>query len=281
MAGLLAWRNYIDSATLSSTSAIDPAHPLANLKLRGLSRGMRVTSGAGFTITANFAAADALDLGVIALLGLNRRNGERFSGTMTIQRSTNGSTWSTLDTVSISDNARSSLPANFIYPLAAGAWSASGWPWLRVTWATGGTELGALARLWAGPALVLPDGVDAGWQMGFRDSGSLDATDGQQWVASPGVRTRVLTIPLESARDTETTWGFSDTAGTFVAADRMSLQALQLEAGTTGEVIACPRTSSPLWAHRAGVYGHIEQPWAIGHQSGPYWGAGLTVVEER
>lgn len=108
---------------------------------------------------------------------------------------------------------------------------------------------------------------------------SLDATDGQQWVESPGVRTRVLTIPLEGARDTETAWGFRD--GSEIVTNSMSLNALQLEAGTTAEVIAIARTSTTQWTRRSAVYGHIEQPWAIGHKSGPFWGASLTIVEER
>lgn len=134
-------------------------------------------------------------------------------------------------------------------------------------------------RLWIGDALVLPDGVDAGWSMSFRDSGSLDATDGQQWVESPGVITRVLTVPLEGARKTELHWGFAD--GATDITNQMSLNALQLEAGTTGEVIAIARTQSDLWVSRTMVYGHIDQPWAIGHTAGPYWGGTLTVVEER
>ena len=136
-----------------------------------------------------------------------------------------------------------------------------------------------MGRLWAGPALFLPDGIDAGWQMGFRDSGTLDATAGQQWVESPGARTRVLNLPLEGARDTETTWGFADGSG--LVTNPMSLNALQLEAGTTGEVIAIARTSTQQWIRRCAIYGHIEQPFAIGHKAGPYWGTSLTVVEER
>lgn len=280
MAGLLAWRNYIDNAALTTSSAVDLSFPLSNVQQRGLAQPMRVSSGAGFTITANFNAADDLDLGLIGMLGLNRRNNERFYGTATIQRSTNGITWSTVATVSVSDNARSSLPANLFYVPPA-PWGTSAYPWLRVQWNTGGTELGSISRLWVGPALILPDGVDAGWSMGFRDSGSLDATEGQQWIESRGVRTRVLNIPIESAKSTDLTWGFSDADNTFIAPDRMSLQALQMEAGCTGEVIALPRTSTPLWMHRAGVYGHIEQPWQISHKAGPHWGGTLTIVEER
>jgi len=135
-----------------------------------------------------------------------------------------------------------------------------------------------IARVWIGDAVMLGDGVDAGWSMSFVDSGSIDATSGQQWVESVGVRTRVLTIPLEMGRETETVWGFVD-AG--IADGRASLHALQLEAGTTSEVLAIARTSTTSWVRHTAVYGHIEQPWSIGHKTGPYWGSTLTVVEER
>lgn len=150
---------------------------------------------------------------------------------------------------------------------------------VQVEYASSITGVFSLGRLWVGDALVLPDGIDAGWQMAFRDSGSLDATDGQQWVQSPGVITRVLTIPLEGARDTETHWGFAD--GSEAISNRMSLHALQHEAGVTGEVIAVARTSTATWVNRTMVYGHIDSPWAIGHSAGPFWGGSLTVVEER
>lgn len=150
---------------------------------------------------------------------------------------------------------------------------------VQIEYASSITGVFSLGRLWVGDALVLPDGIDAGWSMAFRDSGSLDATDGQQWVQSPGVITRVLTIPLEGARDTETHWGFAD--GSEAISNRMSLHALQLEAGVTGEVIAVARTSTATWVNRTMVYGHIEQPWQIGHKAGPFWGGALTVIEER
>lgn len=150
---------------------------------------------------------------------------------------------------------------------------------VRITYTSSITGTFTLGRLWIGDALVLPDGIDAGWSMGFRDSGSLDPTDGQQWIESPGVRTRVLSIPLDGARETETVWGFADGASSIT--NRMSLHALQMECGTTGEVIAVARTGTALWTRHSAVYGHIEQPWQIGHKAGPFWGGALTVIEER
>ena len=168
------------------------------------------------------------------------------------------------------------LPAHMGIPLPPGIPASSQW---RITITSSDTSPIGIGRLWIGEALVLPDGIDAGWQMGFRDSGSLDATDGQQWVRSLGVITREVQIPLEGARDTEIHWGFAE--GSEIVTNAMSLNALQLEAGVTGEVIAVARALTTLWTSRTMVYGHIDSPWAIGHTAGPYWGGSLTVVEER
>lgn len=168
------------------------------------------------------------------------------------------------------------LPAHMGILLPPGIPASSQW---RITITSSDMAPIGIGRLWIGEALVLPDGIDAGWQMGFRDSGSLDATDGQQWVRSLGVITREVQIPLEGERDTEIHWGFAE--GSEIVTNAMSLNALQLEAGVTGEVIAVARTLTTLWTSRTMVYGHIDSPWAIGHSAGPYWGGSLTVVEER
>lgn len=212
---------------------------------------------------------------MVAVLGM----WHEYKGAAVISyRAAVGGTWTEVGSVNAAVvQARVAyLPAHLVVHLTQPV-SASGQ--IRVEFPDSDTTPVRFGRLWISDALVLPDGIDAGWQMGFRDSGSLDATDGQQWVQSPGVITRVLTIPLEGERDTETHWGFAD--GSEAITNRMSLHALQMEAGTTGEVIAVARTSTDLWTQRTTVYGHIEQPWAIGHTAGPYWGGSLTVVEER
>lgn len=212
---------------------------------------------------------------IIAVLGVGRE----YTGSIIVShRADPSAAWTELGSINagILQAMGTYLPTHLVFYLdqplpAAGQ--------IRLEFPESDTTPLSFGRLWFGDALVLPDGVDAGWSMSFRDSGSLDATDGQQWVESPGVITRVLTVPLEGARNTETHWGWKD-GGSYVT-NRMSLNALQLEAGTTGEVIAVARTSTDLWTQRTTVYGHIEQPWAIGHTAGPHWAATLTIVEER
>lgn len=149
---------------------------------------------------------------------------------------------------------------------------------LRLRYSSANNRSLRVGRLWISDALTLPDGVDAGWSMSFRDTGTLDPTSGGQWVPSPGVRSRVLTIPLEAACSGVYAWGFDDEARAIT--QPQNLHALQLQAGTTGEVIAIARTRTPLWARQSAVYGHIDQPFAITHKAGPYWGSTLSIVEE-
>lgn len=148
----------------------------------------------------------------------------------------------------------------------------------ELTWSSLDGQPFSLARLWIGEAIELGDGVDAQWRSGFRDSGTLDVTDGGQHIPTVGVVTRTLSLSL-SAKDTELAWGFKDGGAVITNAD--NLHALQREAGTVGEVIVVPRASTPLWAQASGIYGHIDGAWEIEHQSGPNWRAAFTVEQER
>lgn len=230
-------------------------------------------------IGGNFTTIDAIGAGRVAVLSTGALQYARLSMLMGLipgrysiemQRFT-VSGWISLGTRMLDGKATTAL-----WKLPAGILTGGRYKWIFT--APSATKF-TVSRAWIGDALVLPDGVDGGWSMTFRDSGSLDYTDGQQWVESPGVKTRVLNIPIEGARSTEESWGFVD--GEEETTLHANLHGLQMEAGTTGEVIAIPRTSTDAWIRSTAVYGHIEQPWSIGHKAGPYWGATLTIVEER
>lgn len=235
--------------------------------------GAFTTIGGASALRSAKLSLDAPDaIHVVAVLGITSD-----SGSVTIDhRAGDTGTWTMLAVADLRSQANDYLPKSVIVAIQDGIPAASQ---VRVSFTSMASLHHGAARLWAGPALTLPQGVDAGWSMTFRDSGSLDVSAGQQWYASTGVRTRALTIPLEGAQETRTAWGFDDGDETTTSA--MSLHALQLEAGTTGEVIAIARTDTQLWTRRTAIYGHIEQPWSIAHKAGPYWGSTITVVEER
>lgn len=146
-----------------------------------------------------------------------------------------------------------------------------------IDWQNGVADVFSLARLWIGPALELPNGIDAAWSMSFADTGTLEASEGQQFYARTGVRQRLLSLSLTGI-DTKTAWGMSD--ADLAISTYNNLHQLQLDAGTTGEVIVIPRTQTPAWIRRVSLYGHITREWSIEHQAGPNWRASFTVAEE-
>lgn len=206
-------------------------------------------------------------LRLLGLLGL-----EPFSGSITLSvQDRSGPVIRPVLSVRITGNS----PQNLVIPLPA---SIEPDRRFKLTWSSLDSQPFGLARLWLGEAIDLPDGVDAQWRMGFRDSGTLDQTDGQQVVPTAGIITSTVQVTL-GAVDTETAWGFQDNGTTVTKAD--NLRAMQLEAGTTGEVIVVPRTGTALWAQASTIYGHIDTPWEIEHVAGPNWRASFTLSEER
>ena len=201
------------------------------------------------------------------------------AGTLTIRyRERSDLPWGDLAAWDMASQYAGNRPPQLITTPAEGVAWAHGEYKIEFSGASGWTGYFGFARLWIGSAILLDQGVDAQWRAGFADTGTLDATDGGQQVPAYGVVTRTLGVSL-SANSTELAWGFTD-AGTDISQPD-NLHALQIEAGTTGEVLAIPRASTPLWTHTSAIYGHIAQPWEIEHQAGPNWRAGFSVEEER
>lgn len=150
----------------------------------------------------------------------------------------------------------------------------------KVTFTSVATWVGhfGFARLWIGSAIAFDQGVDAQWTMGFADTGVILPSAGGQAYEDTGVRIKLLSVAL-SAKKTDLAWGMADTDPE-IGVDE-SLHDMQMETGTTAEVIVIPRTLTEAWIKRAAVYGHIARPWEIEHQSGPNWRAGFTVEQER
>ncbi len=282
MAGLLAWENLIDAPdtalSVKPNGIEDPAFPLANLQKRGKADAFRPNATGELFFTAMFGGNRKVNL--VSLLGVQANKAD-FSGIEIKVQSwfTFDSSWHDIPesiVTGIAPLLRETMGEgiDIHIPIPAGDYDR-----LRVV-VTG--EVVAIARLWISAALVLADGIDAGWAMPFTDSGTLDKTAGNQWIESTGIRSRALRIPLESAANTtELAWGIDSTTHDFLPDNPPSLFRLAMEAGATGEVIALPRTLSQAWMRKTGIYGHIEQTWDINHHAGQYFGASLVVVEEH
>lgn len=277
MSALIAYRNDADTGTVTAPAM--PGYPASNVQERQLSSVLRMSTSSTKQITVDLGSAKTVRL--IGLLGVNCDFGG--ANTTSVQRSSNGTNWTTVPVVWPTDapsaaKARSSRdvsPALYaiIAPTSARYWR------ITTNWARyAGDAFYEVGRVWLGDALVLADGVDAQWELGATDAGRLDISAGLQAYEDPRPRARRIALSVTGV-NTMTAFGFGD--DDTHAADVPSAQALTQEAGTTGEVIVLPRTSSPLWIRRLGVYGHMTDMPRIRHMSGPNYAIDLRVTEER
>jgi hypothetical protein len=297
---LIAYKNLADELVVGSTltqtvGTTLAGYPLSNVQTRQLSRIAKFTSVGGgggpidSQISLDFGANKTIRL--VALLGLSDVAGVS-SSDVVFEYSRNGTVWYQASTGLVSDAGVPELPLGaFIIPGKAGpdlsppsTYSGVGVVarYVRITlkWApvSDGAAGRVVGRLWVSDALVLPGGVEASWQQGAADTGGLDASDGLQMYEDPGPRPRTLSCSLSNL-STMQAYGFDE--GDASAADVACVQSLQLHAGATGEVIVLPRTSSALWMRRIGLYGHMSEPPAISHKTGPYYSTQFRVMEER
>lgn len=274
MSALIAYRNLADSWPFNIDGGPGTnnqplvGYPLANIKQRQLASVSRITNldvGSGNPLWIPFAPLAPVTANLVVVYG-NIPLGVGVEGTLD-----SGSvvTFST-------DYSDIGLPpiSFFLIPASYG-------DVVKVTLEYGlvfPPDYIELARVYVANALVVPQGVDATWSLGADDAGSLEASFGRQWYEAAGIRTRRLSVSL-AAISTEIAFGYAEGAGS--ASDVPSIQAMQIQAGTTGEVIVIPRAGSGLWIRRAAVYGHFERMPAIRHRDGPLYSTDFTVIEER
>lgn len=134
-----------------------------------------------------------------------------------------------------------------------------------------------LTRIYGTFALNIQIGVDGNWSLDIKDTGDLDTSEGEQWYESKGVRTRRLNVSTSALSVDE---AFSDET-TFSFYDNPSIYDMMLEAGTTGDVIIIPRSSTGKWISRLAIYGHLQDMPQIRHLSADLFATSFTVVEER
>jgi|GEM_PF-2942934 len=287
MAAVIAYRDYVDDATLSGAATIVSGFPVSNVQSRQLSSTTRISTSGTPEIIVDLGATRVVRL--VSMLGINARFSAANNTTIEY-RATPSAPWQPVAVTWPTDGgaasrlelAREVAPALHCVIEDGPADGGINARQIRIVcgWgpATGETYY-EIGRLWVSDALVLPAGVDGTWSMGFREPGKLDVSAGLQAYESPRARPRVLRCSLSKV-STLDAYGFVD--GDTVAFERPSLQGLQMYAGTTGEVIVLPRTSSPLWTRRIGVYGHVAQEFDIQHIDGGWFRAdGFAVEEER
>lgn len=276
MSALIAYRNDADAATITATP--QTGYPVANMQLRQLSERAR------FAVANNVINIDLGSVKPVRLVALLAVNALFVAGNTTkIEYSaSSGGPWTTVPSPWPNEGAAGKSAARDVSPalycVIPAAINARHW---RITcgWARpGGAPYYEIGRLWISDALLLPGGVDGDWSLGATDAGKLDFSAGLQAFEDPRPRARVVSCS-RSQLDALTAFGFADNAVN--ASDVPSLQALQQEAGATGEVILLPRIATALWMRRLGVYGHLAEIPTIRKLAGTNYAAEIRVIEER
>lgn len=142
---------------------------------------------------------------------------------------------------------------------------------------TGSDTTWSIGRLWTGPLLRGTVGIQNRWECSIIDPGEMGLSRGGQGYPELRQRRRRLDMQL-SAVPYELAFGNADNTV-------LDLQQLGYRVGTTGTVIAFPRTLNDAGdpdthaIHRLGVYGHFADPLAIRHVAGSNFDARLRVEE--
>jgi len=281
---VVSYTNLIDETTAIltlATATADADHPISNLKLRGLGDYLKLDDPLGsMTVDVDFGSSKTFNF--IGAMGLGMSSPQGAGGiVMRYSTSLDGISYGSAVEVSVYDYAPMFLPGSAFSVVPEGI--STRYLRVRLDWQWSLPK--QFARLWVDNALILEDVVEDSPDFGFRDTGELSETDGQQYVEFRKLRTKALTLSLRGLSTMEA-WGFSSADSAAQAVP--SINGMQFAAGLTGEVIVLPiaitdtPASDTLWQRRTGVYGHVVSPYSIKPDLNPeLWQTSLTVQEER
>jgi hypothetical protein len=142
---------------------------------------------------------------------------------------------------------------------------------------TGSDCFFTVGRIWAGPLWLPEDGITNDWSSSIIDPGKMERSRGGQGYPVLRQRVRGLDMNLSSI-NYESAFGLPDNSV-------LDLQQLGFRLGTTGTLIAFPRTRDSAGdiddhsIHRNGVYGHLAEPMVIRHVNGPFFDTRLRIEE--
>lgn len=282
MGAIIAYRNFVDSATLSiGLGSAVAGFPVSNLKVRQLSTVGKITPAPFARLDCDLGAVkDRIQL--IAFVGANSDpygTPGPYPRDFRLTHSTDNATWSSgiLSTTRMGlDLARMGLS-----PLSALVLQtpiSARYLRLDLSWWMSSSSYSA-GRLWVSDAVYLPEGTSDNWTVGAIDRGALDLSAGGQAVASVATKLRKLSVSLTKL-NADLAFGYPLDGGG-AAGDTASIQGMQMVAGNTGEVIVIPRTSDSVFVQRLGIYGHVLNEYPIRKLPGDNYAVDLTVVEER
>lgn len=285
MAGaLFSFDNYADSATITSTSSIEPALPLLNLKDRRIALKCRtVNKLTAFNIRVDFGAFKQIKL--ISLLGFNMTSTGFFlsSFSCSITASSTGFGVAPFSynqpSVGIIDRPPIGMPVNFFHAVNGGA-GATGRYWeLNFTFGNFDSYYQA-GRLWMGDGILIPEGVDNEWAQTIRDPSEITRSRGQQVYANGKAKYRQTSVRLSPVtRDVM----FGEVPPLAISMER-NIQEMLFIAGRTGEVIVIPRIGDGSnvenqFVNRTGMYGVFSDEPTIRKLAGDNYSVDLSIEE--
>lgn len=131
-----------------------------------------------------------------------------------------------------------------------------------------------VGHVWAGPGLVLPDGVDADWDFEPIDESEVSRGRSGSFAANVLPRRKRL-VGKVSVQDYDTAMGQKlNTAA-------LNFRKMFMEAGVSAPVVAVLRNDDAHSAQALGVYGLIDRVQKISHGGGNLFGTSYSVNQIR
>lgn len=130
-------------------------------------------------------------------------------------------------------------------------------------------EVGAL---WAGPAIVWPNGVGVDWAMEVEDRSTVERGNSGSFATYRYNRLRVLSISKRGMN-------YAEALG--AAGSSLSIRDAMLQAGNSSPVVVISSDADSHKAQVMSVYGLVESWSGLGHQGAYRFGVGARVKEIR
>lgn len=283
MAGLIAYANYADDATITAgdIGAGSVTRSLDNLKTRQLANVASIDGSLKFEVDVDLGSA--LPIRCVAMLGIvktgfltNLQGQVTVNGSVKISSEPTHATPLFTGSLYTVANEKDGMPLSVFCVVDAGI--VGRYVRVRINEPLPGFQERSVGRLWISQAVVLSRGVDSQWTLDLVDPGSVEASAGGQWYESRRPLARRLSFSLTGA-ETDTTFGFDESEEIDPQVESLQIAAFAL--GSTGEAIVLPRTATSPWLNRLGVYGHLERPLQIRHLAGPKYAINGAIIEER
>ena len=139
---------------------------------------------------------------------------------------------------------------------------------------TGTNSYFEVGHVWAGPGLVLPDGVDRDWKLTPVDPSEVERLRLGALVAQRLPTRQKFSAPV-------TRQAYSTALGTDGSPTALNFRSLFREAGLSAPVVIVPRSSSTHAAQVAGIYGALTKLADVSHQRGNRFAVELEAEEIR